>query len=320
MKFEWQGKSWYIDGYLATQLDSLIYNLKDDWDFVILVSGDRTVRVGKSVLAMTVCAYISKGLEQLKLLIKPFCLDDVYFNNQDMMTAAYDKPKYSVNMYDEGREGLAASKAMKAFQHDLLDFFAECGQLNQIFVIVLPDFFEMKEDMAVARSEFLINVFRKEQSVMRDMYKTGTKIPIVKLSRGFFEFFSRTKKKNLYDKSRSTRRKSYFLVKRDFMGRFTNQYVFGEEDYRQKKKDSLKRFADKKKETRQDANLKWRDTFIREWWAEGMGRQQIKDILEEKYETDLSLRTINEITKGIKVRKAVKSEYISRLTNGRVIA
>jgi len=40
-----------------------------------------------------------------------------------------------------------------------LIFLIECGQLNQIFVLVLPDFFGLKEDIAVARSEFLFKMF-----------------------------------------------------------------------------------------------------------------------------------------------------------------
>lgn len=320
MKFEWQGKQWYIDGYLAMQIDTIIYNISKDWDFVILISGDRTVRVGKSVLAMTAGAYASFRLEQLKLIKKPFHLDDVYFDNQTMMTAAYEKPRYSINLYDEGREGLAASKAMKAFQHDLLDFFAECGQLNQFFIIVLPDFFEMKENIAVARSEFLINVFRKDQKVERDLYKTGIKIPVVRFDRGYFEFFSRNKKKNLFDKSRSTRRKSYFLVKRDFMGRFTDQYPLGETEYRLKKRESLQRFSEKAKETKPDANTTFRNTIIKEWKQEGLTTKDIEEKLEKKYQIVLGPSSINRITKGIEVRKGIGNEYVEVLKNGRVPA
>lgn len=306
MKFTFLGNEYYIDGYLALQLDSIIYNIDKDWDFVILVTGDRTVRVGKSVKAMTICAYLSMGLLKLKLVTIPFSLNDVYFTNQEMMEAAYNKPKYSINMYDEGREGLAADKAMLQMQKDLLDFFAECGQLNHIFVIVLPDFFGMKEDIAVARSECLINVYRNEKKLLRDIYKEGTKRPIVKFERGFFEFYSRKKKKLLYDKAKSTKRKSYFLVNRDFMGRFTNQYVINEAQYREAKRNSLKRFAEMKKDSKQDINLKWRDTFIREWKAEGKTTQEIQIILEEKYKTVLSARRINHITQGVAIKKAIK--------------
>lgn len=47
MKFLWKGNEYYIDGFLASLLNSIVYNIKKDWDFVILITGDRGVRVGK---------------------------------------------------------------------------------------------------------------------------------------------------------------------------------------------------------------------------------------------------------------------------------
>lgn len=251
MKFKYKDQECYIDGLLAQQLDTIVYNVKKDYDFVIMITGDRAVRVGKSVLAMTVCCYLSQALERAGMP-NTYGINDVYFDNTDMMKAAFKKPKYHINHYDEGREGLAANKAMKQVQHDLLDFFAECGQLNHIFVIVAPDFFKLNEEIAVARSEYLINVYRKEQPRMIDLYKTGTKIPVIKLKRGQFEFFDRKKKQNLYDKSQSTRRKNYGLIKAGFVGSFTNQYPLGEEEYRLRKQKALERFTKKKEDEKKD--------------------------------------------------------------------
>ena len=78
------------------------------------------------------------------------------------MKAAQTKEKYHPNIYDEARESLASTKHMKKLQEDIIDFFNECGQLNQIFIVVLPDFFSLKEEIAVGRSEILINVYRDE--------------------------------------------------------------------------------------------------------------------------------------------------------------
>lgn len=47
IKFEFQGKEYHIDRYLANALITLVYNVRKDWDFVILVSGNRQVRIGK---------------------------------------------------------------------------------------------------------------------------------------------------------------------------------------------------------------------------------------------------------------------------------
>lgn len=281
MKFNWGDKEFYIDGLLARQLDTLVYNVKDDYDFVIIITGDRTVRVGKSVLAMTVCAYLSQGLERVGKKNK-YAIEDVYFDNIDMMKGAFKKPPYHINHYDEGREGLAANKAMKSMQHDLLDFFAECGQLNHIFVIVAPDFFKLNEEIAVARSEYLINVYRKEVSKMVDLYKTGEKVPVVKLKRGQFEFFDRKKKQNLYDKSRSTQRKNYGIIKANFVGSFTDQYPLGEEEYRQAKKDALARFTKKKEEEKnKETKTELKYKRIIAGMAEKIGKKELKDVSEK---------------------------------------
>lgn len=245
MKFKWKDQELYIDGILASRLQSFVYNLKNDWDFVLLVTGDRGVRVGKSVLAMTICAYLAYLLAKKGLHPDAYTPDDIYFDNAIMMDHAQQKPKYSINHYDEGREGLAANKAMKAFQQDLIDFFTECGQLNQIFVIVAPDFFELKEDMAVARSECLINVYRKESFVNVDMFRDGNRSDVMRLDRGYFEFFGRKSKANLYDRAKTTRRKNYGLVKANFIGRFVDQYPIPEDIYKGKKKDSLARFKER---------------------------------------------------------------------------
>lgn len=291
MKFQFNNKEFYIDGYLANQLHSIAYNLPNDWDIVLIITGDRSVRVGKSVLAMTVCAYLAYILNKIKPTVirkerkgvpVTFKADDIYFDNQVMIEAAQKKPKFSINLYDEGREGLAASKAMKQIQQDLIDFFTECGQLNQIFVVVAPDFFELKEYMAVGRAEVLINVYRKEIKVERDIFNDGEKHPIVKFQRGHFEFFSRNTKRNLYDRARSTRRKNYGLIKADFIGSFVNQYTIDEELYRKKKEEALKRFDEKHKEEVEDKNTRLLDEYIHTKKSEGYNSPEIALLIEQE--------------------------------------
>jgi len=252
MKFDFKGKEYYIDGYLSSQLDSIVYNIKSDWDIVIIITGDRTVRVGKSVLAMTICAYLASALKNSKVNGKvmnenAYTMNDIYFNSTVMITEAQEKPKFAISHYDEARESLASTKYAQRAQQDVIDFFNECGQLNQIFVLVLPDFFGLKEDIAVARSEFLLNVYRTEKKKMIDLYHTGEKRPIVKFQRGQFQFFNRTNKSKLLDMSKSKKRKSYYLVKANFIGSFTNQYPLDEEKYKERKRESLKRFGERHK-------------------------------------------------------------------------
>ena len=259
MKFLWNGGEWYIDKILANILTSLVYNVKSDWDFVIIISGDRGVRVGKSVLGMTVGAYLSYLLDKLKLNTNAFNMEHMIFDSANLMRTAQACSPYSVIQYDEGREGLAASKAMKTFQQDLVDFFTECGQLNHIFIIVLPDFFDLKESIAVGRSELLLNVYRRESKVMRDVLKTGVEMPIVRFDRGYFELFNRKGKQLLFDIARSKHQKNYRLIKPSIPpGRFTNQYPLGEEEYKIKKKESLARFAERKKNEKAELGDEYR--------------------------------------------------------------
>jgi len=191
---------------------------------------------------MTICAYLASALKNSKVNGKvmnenAYTMNDIYFNSTVMITEAQEKPKFAISHYDEARESLASTKYAQRAQQDVIDFFNECGQLNQIFVLVLPDFFGLKEDIAVARSEFLLNVYRTETKKMIDLYHTGEKRPIVKFERGRFQFFNRTNKSKLLDMSKSKKRKSYSLVKANFIGSFTNQYALDETKYKELKRE-----------------------------------------------------------------------------------
>lgn len=290
------GKEIYLDGYLIPQLDSLVYNIKNDWDFVIIITGDRMVRTGKSVFAMSLCAYLADRLDV------PYTADNIFFDSQNMIDAAQTMPPYSIMHYDEGREGFAANKSAQTLQKDLLDYFAECGQNNHLFVIVLPDFFELKENMAIARSEFLINVYRRSKELKRDIYKDGEKRTVIKFERGFFEFYNRRKKQELFDKARSTRRKYYGLVKANFTGRFTNNYPIDEEGYRKKKKEALARFSEKKAKEKETKDIAFIKKYIHHQHKKGLNYVEIAKKMEDDLEISYTSKHI-----GLINRKYIES-------------
>lgn len=300
------GKEIYLDGNIVPVLDTLVYNLPNDWDFMVLITGDRMVRTGKSVMAMSICAYLADKLGT------KYDNDNVFFESQEMIDAAQQMPKNSILHYDEAREGLAAIKTMKIVQQDLIDFFNECGQLNHIFVLVLPDFFSMKEEIAVGRSELLINVYRKNVKVMRDMYKTGNQIPVVRFQRGYFELYNRTKKRILFDMARSSKRKSYQLIKPNINGRFTNNYPIDEEIYKQKKVDALARFKEKKQKEKEVENksTKAMKFFIKFCKEKKMTGDEIAKELEEKLGISHSGQHINRIYQGMQVLNESENELI----------
>lgn len=314
LNFIFKEKEYRIENWLASWLNSLVFNIEKDWDFVVIITGDRQVRTGKSVLGMCICAYLAYLLKLKKLNEDAYDEDDIYFDNKVMMTDAQKKPKYSINHYDEGREGLAASKSMQEVQRDLLDFFAECGQMNHIFVIVCPDFFELKEEIAVARSEYLFNVYRREEQLMTDFMGNGEKMPITSFIRGNFEAFSRDKKAALYDIAKTTRRKKYNHVKCNFVGHFTNQYTIDEEVYRKKKAEALSRFKERHNEAAtRNANKanELRDRMILSFCNRfGLDTKEVKDIVEETTGKSIGLRRIQEIIhdKRLQVGKTAAGE------------
>lgn len=263
--FEWNGKKIWIDNLLRLQFDSCIYNMKinptGDWDIMIIITGDRMVRTGKSTLAQLVAAYFSWRLGI------PYTIKDVYFDSKEMLKDAMIKGKYCINHYDEARRGLATAKRMSVVQNDLLDYYAECGQLNQINIIILPDFFTLNEEIAVARSELLLNVYRGEEKILKDIYNEGVKIPITRWTRGHFSFFNRTGKSILFDRYRTTHQKNYFGCRADFNGDFADFEILNKEEYTQKKIDALQKYQQQPTEEKITARgKKWkeqRDELIR---------------------------------------------------------
>jgi hypothetical protein len=290
-------QKYYINSLLADNLNSLAYNIKKDWDFVILVTGDRSVRTGKSVLALTIGAYLTSALNRMGIDSK-WSTENVFFSSKLAISEALKMPKHSIIVYDEGREALASSKSFTDAQKDILDYFAECGQLNHIFIIVLPDYFNLVEEIAVARAEILVNVFRTEKRIEKDIFNDGVLRPVVKFERGSFGFYNRDQKKKLYDKAKAIRVKSYGLIRWNFPGDFINQYTIDENAYRNKKKEWLKRFQERKKEQIKVSPMDvFRDRIIMELNNENKNAREIKEYLIDKYKYEISDRWIQTIIK-----------------------
>jgi len=119
-----------------------------------------------------------------------------------------------VLILDEGDDLTAQYYSRLAIK--LRRFFRKCGQLNLFFILLIPDYFELPRSYAVTRSTYLINVMFAGR-----------------FDRGFFEFYSGQKKRELYYKGR--RYGDYNCVRPDFKGRFPKPYLVDEEEYRKSK-------------------------------------------------------------------------------------
>lgn len=234
-----------LDDQLKIQLDILLKNIKNDWDFTIIITGQGETRVGKSVLAMQIGAYWTYMIKKMYNIDCPFSVTDNFIYDGKKLIETGNRLgqnfKYSALIYDEAGADLEGRKAMQTMTQDVLDFYRECGQYNLLNILVLPEFFDLPKGIALSRSIFLI-----------DVYYTADEEGI--FQRGFFNFYSRRKKKYLYlvgKKNLDYKAGSY-----DFHGKFTNFYPINEQDYRNAKQEALTKRENKRRnkfQTQRDA-------------------------------------------------------------------
>ena len=218
----------FIDPVLKTQLDILLKNIKDDWEFTILIAGGGEVRVGKSLLGMEIGAYWADQMKKLYGIETPFNVKQNFcFEGRELIKKGNFLGKnhpYSCLVYDEAGSDLEARKTVFTTTKAVLDYYRECGQYNMLNIIVLPEFFDLPKGIALSRSIFLINVYYIADS-------EGN------FERGFYDFFSRRNKKKLYIKGKKDL--NYNAAPYNFHGRFYKFYPIDEQEYRKAKQEAL---------------------------------------------------------------------------------
>lgn len=229
-------KGYYMEQALVEILNSIIYNVPNDWDSIILITGSGMVRVGKSVLAQQVAYYCAYNLKT------KFDINNVVFTGEELINKAKNYPKNSVFIYDEARNELDTKKVLEQVTKTLMDFFAECGMYNHVIVLVLPDFFDLPKGLAMQRSELLLNVYRKGE--VREL---ASGIKVEAFTRGYFTIYNRGKKKQLYEMGKK-KFHDYDSVKGSYPGEFSNTFLVDKEAYEAKKLDFLQRSRGRSKQ------------------------------------------------------------------------
>lgn len=230
-----KGDGFYLDQQLKNQIDLLAKNIIKDWDFTIIISGGGEVRVGKSVLAMQIAAYWSYKVYELHRIKVKFDLDNFVLDGRKLIQKGNELGKnhpYSSLIFDEAGADLEGKKAMQSITQDVLDFYRECGQYNLLNILVIPEYFDLPKGIAMSRSIFLIDV----------TYKCDEE---GNFERGYFYFYSRRKKKELYLKGK--RELNYNAATFNFAGRFINFYPIDEKGYRKLKQETLSKRESRKR-------------------------------------------------------------------------
>ena len=297
---EWfpETNGFYMDDRLVLQLDVLLKNIKNDWDFTIIITGQGETRVGKSIISMQIAAYWAYMIWKLYGLKVPFDLDKNFvFQGNDLIKKGNElgvKHPYSPLVFDEAGAYLEGRKVMSGSTQQVLDYFRECGQYNMLNILVLPEFFDLPKGIALSRSIFLIDVFyiADNDAIFQ---------------RGYFNFYSRRSKKYLYLYGKKDL--NYSAAKSDFSkipGRFYNFFPVNEAEYRKLKQEALK-----KREThRRNVFMIQRDALMYLL----CGEKQVKEIkVGEKIMTQATLGKRLEQLTGIYMAHNTISDALRRL-------
>ena len=288
----------YMDDRLKLQIDVLLKNIKNDWDFTIIITGQGEVRVGKSMLALQVGCYWTYEIWKRYKIKCPFNLEEnIVFEGSKLIKAGNTlgmNHKYSCVIFDEAGADLEGRKIMSGSTQDVLDYFRECGQYNLLNILVLPEYFDLPKGIALTRSIFLL-----------DVSYTADENAIFK--RGYFRFYSRRSKKWLYLKGK--RDLNYSCVKSDFGkldGRFYKFYPVNEEEYRKAKQEALK----KRESKRKNKFMMQRDACVYLL----CGERQDKSIpVKEKIMTQQQLSIRLEQLTGISIERNTLSDCLRRM-------
>jgi hypothetical protein len=107
---------------------------------------------------------------------------------------------------------------MNKVNQSIVRMLTEIRYKNLFIFIVLPTFFDLVKYVALWRSRALLHVYD------------------VNFERGYFAFYDKDKKKELYIKGKKFYSYSSRIVKPNFIGRFTNHYVVDKEEYIKRKR------------------------------------------------------------------------------------
>jgi len=221
-------RGYWLDTFLKQQLDTVHYNMDCDWDFVWVVTGNGETRTGKTVMAQQLGYYISHKRDI------SFTAYNMCFSGQELREKAHKSPPGSVFVYDESRAELDTKNSLTRITKNLLDFFSECGKYNHFILLVMPDFFELNQGIAITRSSALINCYKKGKEA-----KDSEGNRVTKFIRGYFSFYGRKQKKQLYLLGK--KKSNYQAYRQVFGGEFRNHWVVDFDKYDKKKNKFLTR-------------------------------------------------------------------------------
>jgi hypothetical protein len=203
VKVNIQGTERYYDGYMVSNLDLLKEAVAKNWDGVLLYGG--LEGDGKS----------TKCSQDLAYLDPSFNIDRVCFSVDELGELMDKLPPGSAVQYDESWKSASSMNRYAQEQNKLIRMLTEKRRKRLYIGIVCATFFDLNRYFVIHRARAYVHI-----------YAEG-------LQRGFFSFYNRQQKQDLYIKGK--RDWNMKVVQPGFRGRFTNWMPFSSEEYELKK-------------------------------------------------------------------------------------
>jgi hypothetical protein len=253
---------YYINDTLKTNLDILKEAVERKWDGVGLITGMEGS--GKSTFVQMIAHYCDPT----------FSVERVVFSADDLMNAIDNAKKGQAIVFDEAIMNMSAQDFATQIQQILIKKFTLIRSKNLYIFLVIPSFFMLRRYFAVFRTKFLIHCYTPDA-----------------VSRGYFKFYSYTRKKDLY--FRGAKMWNMKMIPPNFVGRFTNTfgYFVDVNEYNKKKADAVKSLAEDKDSPKQKYKEKYDDYKLKLQIEVKTFKEKWKDKFAEqkaKYKKDLA--------------------------------
>lgn len=209
---------YYIDNTLLKNFEGFLFPaIKKKHDMIILITG--LEGTGKSTFAQTLARYIDKN----------FNINSVVFTGQDLMKCIDNAKPGQTLIFDEAIMDMASQDFATEMQKVLIKKFTLIRKKRLVIFILIPSIFMLRKYFAIFRTRIMLNCYCPDG-----------------ISRGYFKFYSFTKKKKLYLKG--YKEMDMGCVKPDFKGRFTDTYglFLDHREYEKKKDLAIKALTEEK--------------------------------------------------------------------------
>ena len=246
---EVNGKTFYMDGYLKSNLDYVKYQVKNYINMcTILIDG--RIGSGKSTLASQIAYYCSDGR---------FNIDQETFTGKQFYEQLNSIYRGGAIVLDEAFLILNKRKTLSSSNMLSLALMQQARHKQCFIIICLPSVYDLDKNLILNIADFYIRTYRKDFG-----------------NRGRYACYDRQGLKDLWLYCRQSY--SYFskVAQPNFRGRFTKNFPLDMAAYEKKKLESLESLKEEKKEG--NPYLKQRNTMIKNLRTKGQTVNQIMEI------------------------------------------